>query len=135
MKPHPRVLSPLMEYRLSVWLPIWLCAAVCAGSPSSASAQQPVAPDGKEKYAYPVDVRAYACVDPSDPTTRRWFQAEPCKLPMFHLPLPGAPYFEEQPRWPAYPPRSRAMQGDHAMFWRFPVQGMGPHEVPRHSWR
>jgi hypothetical protein len=28
-----------------------------------------------------------------------------------------------------------ALERGHAMFWRFPVQGHGPHEVPRHTWR
>jgi len=114
---------------------VWLCAAMCVALPSTASAQQPVAPERNQKYAHSVSVKAYSCVDPSDATSRRWFQDGPCKLPMYHLALTGAPRFDEPTRWPTYPPRSPAAQGGHAMFWRFPVQPLGPHEAPRHSWR
>jgi len=130
MRPHRCALSLLMQYRF-----VCLCVALYAASPSTASAQQPVAPDWNENYANSVGNKAYSCADPSDAVTRRWFQDEPCKLPMYHLPLPGAPNFGEPPRWPTYPPRSPTMDKGHAMFWRFPVQGNGPHEVPRHSWR
>ena len=114
---------------------VCLCVAMCAASPSTASAQQPAAPDWNEKYAHPVDTMAYSCVDPSDPLARRWLQAEPCKLPMYHLPVTGGRSFNESLRWPTYPPRSPETEGLHAMFWRFPVQPMGPHEAPRHSRR
>ena len=106
-----------------------LCAAWSAASPSIACAQQSAASQWNEK------TKAYSCVDPSDALARRWMQDEPCKLPRYHLPAPGAASFDEPPRWPAYPPKSPATEGAHGMFWRFPVQPMGPYEVPRHSWR
>jgi hypothetical protein len=114
---------------------VCLCAVLCAASPSTASAQQPAAPDWNEKVTPAVDTKTYSCVDPTDALARRWTQDKPCKLPMYHLPVTGVPSFSEPPRWPTYPPRSPATQGVHTLFWRFPVQPMGPYEVPRHSWR
>jgi hypothetical protein len=114
-----------------VFVCLWV--ALCATSPSTANAQQ--APDWTEKYAHPVDKMAYSCVDPADPLARRRLQHEPCKLPMYHLPVTEGPSFDESPRWPIYPPRSPETEGLHAMFWRFPVQPLGPFEAPRHSRR
>ncbi len=108
----------------------YLCVAWCAASPSTAGAQQPAASNWYDKDARAGDTKAYSCVDPSDALARRCFQDEPCKLPMYHLPS-----FNEPPRWPTYPPRSSATQEGHPMFWRFPVQPIGPYEVPRHSRR
>jgi hypothetical protein len=108
-----------------------LCTASWAASPSTASSQQSADPDWIEKNTQAVGARGYSCVDPSDALARRWWQNEPCKLPRYHLPVSGVPGFNEPPRWPTYPPRSPAMEG-HTMFWRFPVQPMGPYEAPRH---
>ena len=114
---------------------VYLWAVWSTMSPPTAGAQQPAAPDWNEKSAHAVDTKVYACVDPSDAQARRRLQDEPCKLPMFHLPVPGVSGFNEPSRWPTYPPRSPATEGAHTMFWRFPVQPLGPHEVPRHTWR
>jgi hypothetical protein len=129
---HPTSRSPVTEMK-SYLVVICLCVALCAASPSTASAQQ--APEGTEKYAHPVDEMAYSCVDPADPLARRWLQDEPCKLPMYHLPVAGARSFDDSPRWPIYPPRSPETEGLHAIFWRFPVQPLGLFEAPRHSRR
>ena len=81
----------------------------------------------------------YACVDPADATARRWFQDEPCQLPMFHWPLPANPKTAESPRWSTFHAGDPAAQAGHAFFWRFPVQGYGPHSAPSvapwRSWR
>ena len=114
---------------------ICLCLALCAASPSVASAQQAVAADWQEKYPYSIGIQAYSCVDPSAAMARRRFQDEPCKLPMIHLPLPGLAKVGEPPLWQTYAPGSPETEAGHVMFWRFPVQGRVPHEVPRHSWR
>ena len=108
----------MMPHRILVFL----CVALWAGSPSTASAQRSAAPG---------DTKVYACVDPTDALARRRFQDEPCTLPMYHLPAAGA--FSESPRLPEY--RAPGEKGVHPMFWRFPVQPMGPVEVPRHSRR
>ena len=131
MRPRPSDQSPVTRYRLFTCL----CVALCAASPSIASAQQPVAPDWKEKYAHPIGVQAYSCVDPSAAFARRWFQDEPCKLPMIHLPLPGPAQAGERPSRQAYASGSPGMEGGHVMFWRFPVQGDPAHGAPRHTWR
>ena len=98
--------------------------------PSAVSAQAPSTAQGINAPAQ--GAKAYACVDPSDASARRVFQDEPCRWPMVHLPVTNA---DESRRWPAYPPRSATAQDGHTMFWRFPVQPMGPLEVPRHSRR
>jgi len=81
----------------------------------------------------------YACVDPADATARRWFQDEPCQLPMFHWPLPANPKIAEAPRWGTFQAGEPGAQAGHAFFWRFPVQGNGPHGAPSvgpwRSWR
>ena len=109
-----------------------LCVAVCAGSPSMAGAQPPAVSDRNDPGA---QAKAYACVDPSDALARRWLQDEPCKLPMYQLPVTAVARVNEAQRWPTYLPRSPEAQEGHTMFWRFPVQPMGPYEVPRHSRR
>ena len=131
MGSYPRLLTMHTETRIFVWL----CVALCAALPSTASAEQPVAPAWRQQYAHPVDIKAYSCVDPSDAMSRRWSQDEPCRLPMYHLPLTRVPDFDEPTRWPTFPPRSPTAQEGHAMFWRFPVQPLGPHGAPRHSGR
>jgi hypothetical protein len=78
--------------------------------------------------------KAFACVDPTDAMARRRFQDEPCQLPLYHLPVARGPAVDPATRWPSYRSRTDA-DGAHPMFWRFPVQPIGPHEVPRHSWR
>jgi hypothetical protein len=108
---------------------------LCAVLSATAGAQQPATPDWNDKSALAVGTKTYSCVDPADAMARRWLQDEPCKLPRYHLPAAGTPDFDERPSWPTYPPKSPATEGAHAMFWRFPVQPMGPHEVPRHTWR
>ena len=80
-------------------------------------------PDSIEKKA----PAAYSCVDPSDALARRWYQDEPCVWPMYQLP-------EHRPL-PRFPQPEEGAQAGHAIFWRFPVQPMGPHEAPRHSRR
>lgn len=72
----------------------------------------------------------YACVDPADATARRWFQDEPCQLPMFHRPLPATTTVSEPPRWGSFQGNGSANEAGHAFFWRFPVQGYGPHGAP-----
>jgi hypothetical protein len=119
------------EYHLFVWL----CVAWCAALPSTARAQQRAAPEQNQQYAHSVGIKGYSCVDPSDAMAHRQFQDEPCKLPMYHLPLTRVPGLDEPTRWPAFPPRSPTAQEGHAMFWRFPVQPLGPHGAPRHNWR
>ena len=109
-----------------------LGVALCALA-SAVSAQALANPDEIDKHA--PGAKAYSCVDPSDALARRWFQDEPCRWPMIHLPMTGVASSDEPRRWPAYPPRVAGAQDGHAMFWRFPVQPMGPQEVPRHSWR
>jgi hypothetical protein len=115
-----------------------LCAAGSAALPSIATAQLPVA--ANESRARPADTQApdtlaRSCVDPSDALARRWMQNEPCQWPRYEWPLSGGQSFTEPQRWPTYPPRSPETAGAHTMFWRFPVQPMGPYEVPRHSRR
>jgi hypothetical protein len=114
---------------------VCLCVVWCAASPSAARAQESAALNGNEKRAAAIDpTMTYSCVDPTDPTARRRFQKEPCKLPMYQAITPD-PTASPSRRWPSYPPRSLEAHGAHPMFWRFPVQPGGPHEVPRHSWR
>jgi hypothetical protein len=77
----------------------------------------------------------YSCVDPSDAMARRWPQEEPCKLPMYQPPLPATQNIDQTLRLPAQFLKESAIDGGHAMFWRFPVQGQGPQGAPRHTWR
>ena len=114
---------------------VCLCVASCLASPSAARAQESTALNGNEKPATGVDsTMTYSCVDPTDPAARRRFQEQPCKLPMYR-PIAPDPTASPSRRWPTYPPKSPEADGAHPMFWRFPVQPGGPHEVPRHSRR
>jgi hypothetical protein len=123
----------MRPYRLFVCLTVALNAAW----PSAVNAQQPAAPGGRETDPHAAGVQAHSCVDPADVLARRRLQSEPCQLPMVPWPVTtDVPGFSERPRWPAYPPpRQPGPNGEHTMFWRFPVQPMGPHDVPRHSRR
>ena len=109
-----------------------LMVAWCA---SVATAGAHAAPDWIGKNAPAVGAKAYSCVDPSDALARRWFQDEPCRWPMYHLPAAAVPGSGEARSLPSYPQPLAGAQAGHAMFWKFPVQPMGPHEAPRHSWR
>ena len=104
----------------------WVClgVALCAASPVAARAQEST-----------INTRIYACVDPTDASARRKLQDEPCKLPMYQLPVTPDRTLNPSRPWPTYPPRSPEADGAHPMFWRFPVQTGGPYEVPRHSRR
>ena len=103
-----------------------LSMALCTAFATTAAAQDD---------PLPLDRLPYACVDPADATARRWLQREPCRLPLYHLPVAGAAAWPESPlraaSLPARPERGRG----HAMFWRLPVQPRGPYEAPRNSWR
>lgn len=114
-----------------------LCAALLAALPALGGAQQPAATAPGPASPHAPNQKAYSCVDPSDALARRRWQAEPCKLPSYHLPLPvqGAADPSGPRRWPAYPPREPGAQDGHAMFWRFPVQPMGPLDAPSHGRR
>jgi hypothetical protein len=131
MRPRPGDPSPMTAGRRV----IGLCMALGALWPAIASAQQALVPDSQETHAAAAGDRGYACVDPLDAMARRRFQDEPCRLPSYHLPPREAPKSSESPRRQTPAPASAATGGGHAMFWRFPVQGHGPLEVPRHSWR
>lgn len=98
-----------------------------------ACAQQPGAEVGDGQRA--LGARLYVCVDLSDALAHRRLQHEACKLPLYELPRPEAPGLDGLPRGQSGSPGAPARVQGHAMFWRFPVQGHGPHEVPRHTWR
>jgi hypothetical protein len=110
--------------------------ALCLAVSAAPTAAQPAGPaDHGEEALRPVDWQPYACVDPADPSARRWHQREPCRLPMFHLPVDEALGFADPlSRSASLPPLPERERG-HAMFWRLPVQPRGPHEAPRNSWR
>jgi len=131
MRPHPGVLSPLT---LCLHL-VGLCAALGTVSPSLAQAQESVSPQRWQTGPRAAGVEAQICVDPADALARGRLQDAPCRLPRVRLPQAQASNAGELPRWPAAATESPAKGHGHAMFWRFPVQGRGPHEVPRHSWR
>ena len=69
--------------------------------------------------------QAYACLDPADPTGRRWFQDEPCPPGLIDSPLPAVPLVNDPwpseyrflPGWPATD-GSRVWVGRH---WRHVV--------------
>jgi len=103
-------------------------------SPSTAGAQTPPPPVQVEKHAPAVGAKAYLCVGPSDALARP-FQDEPCRWPMYHLPAAAVPSSNEPLPLPRYPQPPAGVQAGHAIFWRFPVQPMGPNEAPRHSFR
>ena len=115
-----------VELALLVLVAAW-CASPIAG------AQTPPAEEF-EKLAPAVGAKAYPCVDPSSPLARR-LQDEPCRWPMYHLPAAGVPSSNEPLTLPRYPQPPAGLQAGHAMFWRFPVQPMGPYEAPSHSFR
>jgi hypothetical protein len=110
-----------------------LCVALAAASPSWAGARGSMAPSGKEQRTDGAATQVYACVDPSDALAHRRMQEEPCRLPMYHWPRTGAPRQDESPHRQTTPRRSSETEAGHSMFWRFPVQPLGPHEVPRHG--
>jgi hypothetical protein len=102
--------------------------------PSTIGAQSLPATAGSEQSANELGGRTYSCADPSDALARLKIQAEPCRWPMYDLPATaGAASSGEPPRLPKYT-RSTGSEGDHPMFWRFPVQPRGPFDAPRHTW-
>jgi hypothetical protein len=106
--------------------------ALCAASVTTAGAQQAGPAPRSDEALRPPEQHLYACVDPADATARRRLQREPCRLPMYRLPVSGSS--DSPPRstaTPVLPDR----EGGHAMFWRLPVQPPGRHEAPRNSWR
>ena len=122
---------------LSVWprrrLAVGLALAGCLAWPPLAGAQQAGVEGAKGQPASAA--RPYSCVDASDVLARPRFQHHPCELPWYELPRLESPRFDGWPRRQSGPAAPPAMERGHAMFWRFPVQGHGPHEVPRHTWR
>jgi hypothetical protein len=130
MRPRPRWPPLPTGYRVL----LCLCVALCAAFPSRTPAQPAAAPDGKAPYPYVAGVKAYACVDPSDATARRRLQDEPCTLPMYQLPRSEVATVDGPPRQ-RLARSSSGTDAGHAMFWRFPLQPLGPHQVPRHGGR
>jgi len=109
--------------------------ALCAASATTAGAQQASFAQGREDALRPLDRQSYACVDPADATARRRLQREPCRLPMYQLPVAEALVSSDSPPRSTSLPSPPEREGGHAMFWRLPVQPRGPHEAPRNSWR
>lgn len=109
--------------------------ALCTASATTAGAEQAGTAYDIQDALHPVDRQTYACFDPADATARRRLQGEPCRLPMYHLPVAEALASS------GGPPRSTSSlslperEGGHAMFWRLPVQPRGRYEAPRNSWR
>jgi hypothetical protein len=122
---------------LSAWplrrLAVGLALAGGVAWPPLAGAQQAGVEGAEARPARAA--RQYACVEPSDVLARPRLQQHPCELPWYELPKAESPMPGERPRWQSGPSADPAMVPGHAMFWRFPVQGHGPHEVPRHTWR
>ena len=115
---------------------VLICLVVaCGASLSPASAQMPATSVLVGKPAATVGARVHSCVHPSDALALRWFQDEPCVWPMYELPVSIAAGPNEPRPLPEFAQPLAGAQAGHAMFWRFPVQPMGPHEVPRHSLR
>ena len=106
-----------------------LVSAWCA-SPLTAGAQTTLPPTPFETHAPAGGEKAYSCVDPSDALARRRFQDEPCRWPMYQLPYAAVPSSLPLPK---YPQPSAGVQAGHTMFWRLPVQPIGPHDAPRHT--
>lgn len=100
-----------------------------------AHAREPAFADQKQATSRSAGGEIHACVDPADPVASRRLQDGPCKLPMVQLPFPEDSKSGELPHRQTPATGLSANDRGHAMFWRFPVQGRGPHEVPRHSWR
>jgi hypothetical protein len=113
--------------RVLLCLVVTWCASPLAAGAQTAGAQTPGAGADSAK--------AWSCVDPSDVSARRWFQDEPCKWPMYHLPEPSAEAASEPRSLPTFPQPPAGAQAGHAMFWRFPVQPRGPYDAPRHGFR
>jgi hypothetical protein len=112
-----------------------LGVALCVVSPRPAGAQSSGVPSGDANAAAAgVDPKPYHCVDPADVQARRWLQNEPCRLPLVRLPPGMALGSQAPPRGPTSLPPLPDRGPGHAMFWRFPVQPLGPYEAPRH-WR
>jgi hypothetical protein len=123
-----------MRRRTVVAITHGLGLGLCMASVMNAGAQQP----GPEPHSHdalrPAERQPYACVDPADPTARPRLLREPCRLPMYRLPVAEAPGSSDSP------PRSTALpvlpeREGHAMFWRLPVQPRGRYDAPRNSWR
>jgi len=114
---------------------VLICLSLAAFAwPSTIGAQSLPATAGNEQSSNVLGGRAYSCVDPSDALTRLKIQAEPCRWPMYDLyAAAGAASSGEPLRLPKYPPKSTGSEGDHRMFWRFPVQPRGPFDAPRHT--
>ena len=110
-----------------VWCAVWPCVAIAHETPAAHGS----AGSGQVFGSAPT----YSCVDSTDASARRRVQTEPCKLPMYQLPVTQDPAVHPSRSWPRYPARSLEADAPHPMFWRFPVQPLGPHEVPRHSRR
>ena len=107
---------------------VGLCLAWCAAA-GAAAPTAAVVDDVSTDAAV-----TWSCVELGDVSARRTLQREPCRLPL--VPAPVARDAEAaSPRWPSYPAKSTDRDGAHPMFWRFPVQPVGPHDVPRHSRR
>ena len=112
-----------------------LAVALCVVSATTAGAQPAGSAPDREAALQQVDGRPYACVDPADVTARRWLQHEPCRLPMFHLPVAEALAPSDLSLRSSSLPARPEREPGHAMFWRLPVQPRGPYEAPRNSWR
>ena len=112
-----------------------LGVALCLVAPTMARAQSSGFPHGDATVAQAVvEQKTYQCVDPADVLSRRWSHDEPCRLPLVHLPAGVALGSQAASRWQTALPRLPQRDPRHAMFWRFPVQPLGPHDAPRH-WR
>lgn len=114
-----------MQGLAGVGLGLALCAATAADAQQAGFAQE------HEDALRAADRQSYACVDPADATARPRLQREPCRLPMYRLPVAGANSPSRTASLSALPERDPG----HAMFWRLPVQPRGPYEAPRNSWR
>jgi hypothetical protein len=80
--------------------------------------------------AEPVVTAKHACVDPAESAARPRMHDAPCLWPLVELPAADA-----APPLPKFAPPPADPQAGHAMFWRFPVQPMGPFDAPRHGRR
>jgi hypothetical protein len=111
-----------------------LCTALCVAAPITALAQQPGLA-AADLAGPPLERRPYACVDPADVLARRVAQDVPCALPLYHRPAAEGLTSSDSWRRPLTLPTPPERERGHAMFWRFPVQPLGPYDAPRHSWR
>ena len=99
--------------------------------PGQAATHTLPAPAASERDSNVRRARAWSCVDPSDALALRKVQDEPCKWPLYQLPATTGPDSAESPRLPSFTSKSTGA-GD-PLFWRFPVQPMGPFDAPRHG--